>query len=415
MPGLQTIFRDATRSVAAALSPALFPVWNLWNRLTARGEKALVLIGTKYGRDLVRRLREAGHYVVILDRQPQALNWRLANEAQFLDTFDLANTARIVELARRLGVKAVLAQSDDRLIPQVAAVNNALGTVNYSGSAVRCSLSKAEMHAALERAGVPTVPNAVVTDERDLQRHGVPYPVIAKADVGQGAHGYRICGDLEELRLGFNAVRKAFPDTAVLIEHYLTGRQFDIEGIVHRGEVRPYIVTEEDFFRHAPDLMRCWYLFNPNPGPETAAELDRIVRDALAACDFRCGAFHVEVRLDAEGRAYAIDLSNRMGADFPPSVRTTTGRDMIHDYCLSMTGNDVPPPPPAMPVLELRYYAHAFEPGRRRAAEVARRHATFLREDGSPDGSITMFVFMSDSEQELRSLIGTLDEILGND
>ncbi len=231
--------------------------------------------------------------------------------------------------------------------------------------------------------------------------------------MGQGAHSYRICETLEELQSGVASVRGAFPESDVIVERFISGKQFDVEGIIHRGDVRIYIVTEENFFRYPPKFMRCWYLFNPGLDKEVETTVQNAAIETLKACDFKSGAFHVEVRLGSDGRAYAIDLSNRMGADFPGSVPGTTGRDMIGDYVNSMLGGEVAPPPPAARRLELRYYTHAFELGAENVRREASENPMLIRVDRSPDGT-EMFVFSSESEVDLRELIGKLDEILGN-
>ena len=405
----------AFRSIAKLVSPALATIWTVWNRAIARGEKVLVLIGTGGARDLIHRLREAGHYIIVVESSPHTLNWRLANETYFLDTFDLRNTAQIAEIARKRNLRVALAQSNEWLVPQVAAVNKALGSVDVSELSVQCSISKETMHRVLKNAGMQVVRNAVIADETEIGSHGIPYPVVAKADVGQGSHGYRVCNDESELRAGYISVRREFPDSHVLIEQYLTGRLFDIQGIVHRGEARPYIVLEQDYFRHAPGFTRSWYLFNPNLDSALEMELRDIASRATSACGFLSGPFHVEVRLDASGRGYVIDLSNRLRGEFARSVRTTTGCDMIYDYVLSMTGRDIPPPEPAFRKLELRYYTHAFEAGRLRAAEIARRHPAILREETTFDGTSTIYSFLSETEPELRGLIAEMDEVLRQD
>ncbi|MDH3666970.1 MAG: ATP-grasp domain-containing protein [Paracoccaceae bacterium] len=400
--------------MAIFLAPGLAGIWSVWNRLTKKGGPVLVLYGRSYGRELLRRLREMNHYVILVEQDAKRLNWRFAHETFFLDVFDLSNTQRIADLARRKRATVALSQSDDKLLPQMAAVNEMLGAgVQFSATAIGASMSKAAMHAALDQAGVRSTPNAILPPGFDLETQPVAYPLIVKADMGQGAHGYRICETPEELRSGIASVGQSFPESDVIVEQYISGRQFDVEGIIHRGEVRIYIVIEENFFRYPPRFMRCWYLFNPGLDDETEMTLRKAAVEALNACEFRSGAFHVEVRLDADGQAYAIDISNRMGADFPGSVPGTTGRDMIGDYVNSMLGREVAPPPPAGRRLELRYYTHAFEPGAQNVRREVSDNPLLIRADRGPDGT-EMFVFSSESEADLRALIGKLDEFLGN-
>jgi hypothetical protein len=56
---------------------------------------------------------------------------------------------------------------------------------------------------------------------------------------------------------------------------------------------------------------------------------------ALAACDFYSGAFHLELKFQGD-RAMAIDLANRMGADFFKYTKLVTGIPAIHEYYKSM-------------------------------------------------------------------------------
>ncbi len=113
-----------------------------------------------------------GHYVILVEQSSKSLNWRFAHEAHFLDVFDLSNTQRIVGLARRKGATIALAQSDDKLLPQMAAVNEMLGAgVQFSATAIGASVSKAAMHKALDRAGARSIPNAVLPPGPILRRN----------------------------------------------------------------------------------------------------------------------------------------------------------------------------------------------------------------------------------------------------
>lgn len=125
-----------------------------------------------------------------------------------------------------------------------------------------------------------------------------------------------------------NLIRKAGRGGGWLYEQYLAGRQFNLEGVLVNGTAHIQMITEECFSDFFPDICPCWYLFMPSLSQELNRRLREEALSALKACDFKSGAFHIELKTDGDN-IYIIDISNRMAADFPKYFEAITGIDPV--------------------------------------------------------------------------------------
>ena len=367
-----------------------------------RGPTVVVLGARSYGRELVTRLRALKYRSVLIESAPQTMNWLYADVTYFLDAYDLAHINQIVDIARREGAQVALLQSGDGLIEPYFAVNRILRPDLPLGPlALKTSMSKVHMRNALQTAGLAATEQQTVRRYADLIGLRLDFPVVVKAEVGQGARGARLCGSECDVEAAVENIL-TFSEGAV-IERYLTGRQFNVDGVFIDGTPHIYLITEECYDLHLPDIMPCWFLFNVGLPPSIASAVTECALSAISACGIRMGAFHCEVKSDGN-RFYAIDLANRMGADFPKYVASTTGRDQVEDYVRSMLGLPVTPPPPAKPLSAMRIYNYLIGDSYEAVQKIC-ASSRYLRSSSTQPGRGDIYEFEADDEAPLRELL----------
>src|SRR5712672_2916965 len=110
----------------------------------------------------IRYAREAGHRVVAVDGDPNAVAFAFCDVAENVDFTDVD---RVSEIALRAGVEGVLAISTDRAVPPAAAISARLGLPGIGAEVAEAMTDKAMMREHLDIAGVAQPRYVVVTAE----------------------------------------------------------------------------------------------------------------------------------------------------------------------------------------------------------------------------------------------------------
>lgn len=385
-----------------AFSLMIKPAFILKNRLMARRGWVLVLGGRSYARELVQQLHLLGYKVYLFDAAPKSINWRFAAGTRVLDVYDPKNIALMVSTAKHLGCGAALMQSDDELLPIIAEVNQKLGnSARFSDTAVRASLDKAIMRRHFAEAGME-LPKWVKASDR-YPPPDVQFPYIIKPLNGQGSKGVAYVADMVGFTKAISFIKDEMKQNQYLIEEYLPGRQFNVDGVIFNGEPFIHMISEEEFGDFAPAFKPCWYLFGITLTDAMRAEIYRESRAALGAVDFHSGAFHLELKFRGD-KAFAFDMANRMPADFPKYGRLVHGVSLVENYLEVMQGNPVTQPSMDIRCAHLRYYNYPERPDNARidalAQALANSDVIRLRRDGF------LLEMTADHEQILRDFLG---------
>src|SRR5205085_1621047 len=99
-----------------------------------------------------------------------------------------------------------------------------------TAATVRRALDKSCLKRTLERAGVGTARDRLITRDEDARRFAVEvgYPIVLKPLGGSGGLAtWRVCGD-EQLELALGLMKPS-TESAVLAEAYLRGQELCID------------------------------------------------------------------------------------------------------------------------------------------------------------------------------------------
>lgn len=394
------ILPRALKSIACRV---LAPFYQVRNLIRCRKEWVVVLASRFFTRELVEQLHLNGYRVFLFDSSPGQANWRFACRSKFIDVYDTRHIPSIVRTARALGCNTVLMPQDDNLIPIYAEVNRLLESdKRFSEVAVQSSLSKGFMRKRLAEAGMDVPVWTVITNSDEIE--GLSLPAVFKPLYGQGSRGITYAETKKEAHAAAEHILNELGQSQCVVEEFLEGRQFDVEGVIKDGTPHVYLITEECYTDFLPNFTRpSWYLMGPDLPVDMEAEILRETHTALAACEFHSGAFHLELKFKGE-RAMTIDMANRMGADFFKYMRLVTGIPSVLEYLKTMTTGTVDSRPlssiPRKPIL--RYFNYNDHPAHKEIRKLA-----FAMER---DGKATLVLNgnqleLAGNERELRAFL----------
>lgn len=250
---------------------------------------------------------------------------------------------RAIDIARRIGPVGILLEGQHMLLPMQRYLAEELGLRSITELGVYTSTSKREFKVALDKGSVRHSVWQLLNTEN---KPNVPFPAVVKPAVGTGSTGVQLVRTESELLRFSDQLKEIGMDSGLrgewLIESYVEGRQFDVEGVARDGMYFPLVIVEEMYEESPLYFPASWFLFNPPIEAEMQGLLLSTVYGALESLGVAQGAFHCEVRVDAKGETWIVDYANRMGYNL--LVSQACGSSFSENYVSAMIDTEFSPP-----------------------------------------------------------------------
>ena len=240
-----------------------------------------------------------------------------------------ASVAAIVTRARESPVDGVMAVGDQP-VPLAARAAEALGIRWHTPAGAAASIDKRRSRAALAAAGLPS-PRFTTLHIEDAgngpaaqapPESGLDFPMVLKPLGLSGSRGV-IRADNEDAfaaasariaallaRPQIRAARSGLED-AILVEEYIPGREFAIEGALTDGTLTVFAIFDKPDPLEGPFFEETIYV-TPSRVPETLQQrMAACVQEAAVALGLRHGPVHAECRVAADEEVYVLEVAAR--------------------------------------------------------------------------------------------------------
>jgi biotin carboxylase len=289
-------------------------------------EQRLLLVATTTGYQ-TRSFGEAAEklgvrLVFATDRCDQLEDpwWDQAIPVRFHDEED--STAGIVAALQAKPVQAVLAVGDRPTVVAARAAE-ALGLAGNPPDAACASRNKLACRAALKAGGLLVPWFQTVPADRDpgAMASTVQYPCVVKPLAMSGSRGVIRANDAAEFVAAFLRVRDLLrqPDVrierdaahdAIMIESFIPGREYALEGILDRGELRTLALFDKPDPLDGPFFEETIYVTPPAQPSNQQDRISDVVAQAARALGLRHGPVHAEARVNDEG-VFVLEVAAR--------------------------------------------------------------------------------------------------------
>jgi len=288
---------------------------------------------------VIKKARDLGIETVAVDGDAKAQGLAAADIAEVANITDPNEMLRVARLHRvdgifpaaEWGVEAAAHAAHELALP---------GVPPEVATRVR---NKHVMREALDRAGVPVPRFRGVTNRAEARAafDAFGVAIIVKPAEGNASKGVRRVDRAEELDAAFdNAVQYSRSKT-VLIEAFMEGEEYCVDGLVYNGEFILGTITGKE--RSLPPNRFDLGIYTPPliAQDETDA-IVAMVRQSLAAIGFVNGTTHIEVITAPEG-VRIVEMAGRPGGGRIPTdlIPLTYGMDFIAD-ALRLTLGEAP-------------------------------------------------------------------------
>jgi biotin carboxylase len=268
---------------------------------------------------LLEAARKRGLWVAVVDRDPAAPGFRLADRRCILSTEDESAIERLVGA---LEIDGIISPGTDWPVAVAARIAERAGLPHtISPQTAVLATNKLRQRERLTEAGVPQ-PRSWVVGAEDAPPE-ISGPVVVKAPDRQGQKGLTLVEDAADLPAALGIARGAARSGAALVEELVDGPEVTVVGFSIDGEFTALVVTDRltaDPPAFGVALAHVW------PSAHTSAA--DVAGAAAAALGIANGPSYTQVRMGPNG-PMVIEVAARLGGGHDAElVEAVTGVDM---------------------------------------------------------------------------------------
>ena len=243
-----------------------------------------------------------------------AIPVRFHDETGFLDA--------IGEAVSRRPVAGVLAVGD-RPAVFAALACEALGLKGHPPAAARASGNKLETRRRFAAAGLlcPAFREVMLPGDLGTVCHGLEFPCVVKPLALSGSRGVIRADDPATLHAALERVRRLLSradvrerrhpsDDRVVLETFIPGREYAVEGVVEDGTLRVLAVFDKPDPLDGPFFEESIYVTPSAASADERRRLEQAVADAVGALGLRHGPVHAECRVNDAG-VFVLEVAAR--------------------------------------------------------------------------------------------------------
>ena len=281
-----------------------------------------------------------------------------------LPVFEDPNAAfkEFVDGAGTRGIGGVMTLREEAIIWTAEAARR-LGTPGIPPAVAALVRNKYRMRQALAQAGLRTPTFAHINDPGDISSvESLGFPLVIKPLAGWGSAGVMLAQSVEDLHERIRTVwavqerdlSRFYEKTdtpGLVVEQYLPGKEFVAECFVDSDGVHVMAVGDKGR-PQGPWFEETIYRLREDLDSVQVMALREAACAGVKALGITMGAAHVEMRLDAEGLPYVIEIGARIGGSGVSHfiVEQGTGVSLAELCMLQALGLPTSPLPDALPV-----------------------------------------------------------------
>ncbi|MFJ9607380.1 ATP-grasp domain-containing protein [Kitasatospora sp. NPDC101176] len=318
--------------------------------------RLLVLEPMSSGLTLLATARELGLATLVFshDAGDRVVPEAARQDVDLLVAVDTNDPEALAEAAAREHARSPLSgviSGSEFYTDAAARIAHLLGLPGLPLDTAEAVRDKTRMRAILEKAGLRIPRYAPVSDAAELAgaAAAVGYPCVLKPAAGSGSIQVSRVDDDEQLRAAYRAIAEDAQyvfdqpeDGRALLEEYLDGPEYSVEGYVHRGEVTVVSVTRK-LLGAEPYFVELGHVVQADLAPAARAAVVAYTADAVTALGINLGLFHAEVRITADGPVL-IEVGARLAGDrIAELIHLATGVSMRHIVVAAHAGLDREP------------------------------------------------------------------------
>lgn len=333
----------------------LFAILTL--KLSMKSNKKILVFGVgELQKSIIDRAHKMGLYVVGIDPCADAYCKDDVDAFEIVGGQDFEGTCAVVEKHR---IDAIVTAATDKPLVMMARIAEKYGFSFYSVETAQWSTDKFQMKKRFELGGVPHAQGRLISKGEEAE--GLVFPVIIKPRDNSGSRGVKLCRNQEELRISIDEALENSKLDSVLVEEFIEGPEYSIEGLHHDGKNEVIQFTEKKTTEF-PYNVELGHIQPANISDDNKQKISEIIAKIGKALNFVNCPSHTELKINERG-IFVIETSPRLGGDYITSTLTplSTGVNLEDELLKISLGETINPAPKEVQYSGVRFFS--FEEG----------------------------------------------------
>ncbi len=322
-----------------------------------QNKKAVLIFGVgPLQESIINRARNMGLYTVGIDPCEDATCKDCVDSFEVVGGQDYEGTCNVVE---KYAIDAIVTAATDKPLVMMARIAEKYGFPFYSVETAQWSTDKFQMKQRFMEGDVPCAKGRLVKSVNEVE--DFEYPVIIKPRDNSGSRGVKLCRSKEELEASMNEAFEVSKLDTVLVEEYIEGPEYSIEGLHYDGKAEVIQFTEKKTTEF-PYNVELSHIQPANISEAIKQQIREIVIKIGKALNFENCPSHTELKINNRG-IFVIETSPRLGGDYITSTLTplSTGVNVEDELLKIALGQTISPEPKPVQYSGVRFFA--FEEG----------------------------------------------------
>lgn len=270
----------------------------------------MVVAGGEWQLPIIRKAKSMGLHVINTNPYEGSLGFTVADIGLMADVLDKAKN---LEYAQQYQPDAIITDQSDIAVPTVAYVCEQLGIAGIGLEKAQAFTNKWIMREFCLQHGFPTPAYKLCSEVSEAINFSSEYgyPFVIKPPASQSSRGVSKVSNHAALESAFNAAKSFSSDGQVLLEEYIGGTEFTVDGIKTNSQHYCLATSVKSHYAHN-EMVANQLMFTQSHSDFDFDKLhvqhNALIRDM--ALPF--GLTHAEYKYH-EGQYYLIEVAARGG------------------------------------------------------------------------------------------------------
>lgn len=303
----------------------------------------MIIAGGTWQVPLIKKVKSKGYKVVNTNLYKNSEGFKYADIYEVADVLDKEQNLKI---AKKYNVDAILTDQSDIAVPTVAFVAQEMGCPSIGTEIAQLFTNKYKMRKFCAEKGFKTPEYKLCLDKKEAKEflENLGDTAIMKPLDSQSSRGVFTIKNPEEIDQYFEATKSFSQDKeSVLIERYISGPEFTVDGIVINGKHHTLAISEKTHFSYNENIASKLY-FTYDNSTYDYSKLRREHDKLVNSTGLKFGLTHTEYKY-SNGKFYLIEMAARGGgtkisSDIVPFMSGVDNYDYLIEYALGNIQQD---------------------------------------------------------------------------
>lgn len=273
--------------------------------------KVMVIAGGEWQCPIVKLIKNMGHYVICTNLYHNSPAFKYADLGIVVDVL---NKEENLKIAQKYNPDAVVTEQSDIAVPTVAYVAEELKLKGITTTIAGRFTNKYLMRRYTEKAGFKSPKYKLCLSQDDARTFfkDINTKCIIKPIDSQSSRGVHIINSLEDIDRNFpDTIHYSNAEKAVLIEEYIDGTEFTVDGLKTEKEYIITAISEKEHYDYNPNIAKR-LVFSEKNDLYDYEKLRKINTEMVFSLGLPFGLTHAEYKY-SNGNFYLIEIAARGG------------------------------------------------------------------------------------------------------